>query len=230
MKSLKASISCCLFGLSLVASAETLSFNDNQTLSVRMSQDNINKVFVADDPIVEIHVPEGYVISSDDEDGAVYLQVAMTSPFTLYLNTEQGHHVGLTITPVRSMGSTIELMPKTATHVARLWEEKKGYEASLIALMKAMIEQKEIKGYGKDRPKGSTLRLDGIGRLTPKIQYQGVHFTGTIYTLCNEGSHTANFEEQDFYRDGVEAVTVLSHSLTPNQSTTVFEITKREAL
>jgi type-F conjugative transfer system secretin TraK len=230
MKSLKTSLGCCLLGLSLVAGAETLSFDDNQTLSVRMSQENINKLFVANDPIVDLHVPEGYVISSDDDEGAIYLQLAMTSPFTIYVNTEQGHHVGLTITPVRSMGNTIQLVPKTATPMARDWEEKKGYEATLIALMRAMLEQKDIKGYGKGAPEGSILSLDEIGKLTPKMRYQGVHFTGTIYTLCNDSHHDVILEEKDFYRDGVEAVTILSKRLVPSQSTTVFEITKKEVI
>ena len=62
------------------------------------------------------------------------------------------------------------------------------------------------------------------------MRYQGVHFTGTIYTLCNDSHHDVILEEKDFYRDGVEAVTILSKRLVPSQSTTVFEITKKEVI
>lgn len=199
--------------LSLSAYAETkIGFNDNDILSLSVSQNNINKIFFPEDAIIDLHAPEGYLTTSNDNDGALYFQMNSTRSMTVYLSTEQGHHVGLTLKPITSNGQTLAFIPKTASPIAKQWEEKKSYEGSLLALMRAMLKGVAPQGYGtEDGSTHQAIYLEDL-KLLPTVLYNGSHFTGIVYKLCNETDQPIHLEERDFFREGVLAVSLSTTS------------------
>ena len=229
------SLAALLLGGSLSAmAAEQLVFSDNDTVPLTLSLNNINRLFVAGDPIIDLHAPTGYVMGNTPEEqeaimddaGALYLQFATATPFTLYISTKQGHHLGITVTPTKSTGKTIQLLPRTASEQAKVWEEKRGYEASLIALMTSLLQHQIPVGYGVEKVSRAPEKFGEHGELRAQLVYNGVHFKATVYRLTNQGNHPLFLQEPDFYKKGVEAVNVGVVELGYCQSTTIIIVEK----
>ncbi len=211
----------------MAQTAEPLVFNDNESLSLKLSDTNINRLFVTKDAIVDFYAPEGYTQAEVDSQGALYIQLQHTQPFTVFISTEDGHNVGLTLVPVRSSGHNVHLMPRTATDKARLWEEKKDYESGLMRLMKAMMQNHVPKGYGVEEVSNAPKRFDSHGQLRLKVIYNGIHFKGKVYTLYNEGQAPIYLQEKDFYHEGVEAVAFSTDTLESCQTSLIYVVEKQ---
>lgn len=209
-------------------SAETLYFNDNDTLNLTMSQDNINKILIEGDPIVALHSPEQYLTSENDASGGLYLQVNVQTPFTFYLGTELGHHIAVVATPVKSMGKTYVLISKTASQKARVWEETNPYEKTVLALMRGMMTHELPKGYGIEKSvKPTPVPFGKTGALYPRELYQGKHFMGVIYEFKNVGTMPLSLSEHDFYHEDVKAVVVSKTEVLPKESVFIYEVIGR---
>lgn len=216
----------------LSQAAEKIAFNDNDNVLLRVSQNSINRIFIQDDAITDVHVPDGYLVGTTreeltDSSGALYVQLALTSPFTLYISTQQGHHLGLRVEPARVSGKTVQLMPRTATPKAKSWEETKGYEAALLALMKAMMKNEPPMGYGIEEISEAPQKFDEKGKRRLKVIYNGIHLKGKVYELSNQGPQTLILQETQFNHIGVEAVSIESTVLGYYQKTYVYVVEKQ---
>lgn len=212
----------------LAQPAEPLVFNDNDTLSLKLSDTNINRFFVSNDTIVDVYASKAFREPPQvDSQGALYLQLQPSEPFTAFITTKDGHTVGVILVPVRASGKNVHLIPRTATDKARLWEEKKNYESGLMRLMKAMMQNHVPKGYGVEEVSNAPQRFDSHGQLRLKAIYNGIHFKGKVYTLYNEGQSPLYIQEKDFYRDGVEAVAFSTDTLESCQTSLIYVVEKQ---
>lgn len=101
-----------LVSMSVIGS-NSIPFKDNSEIALTLSQGNYNRIFVKNDKIVEAVFPEkAMAIKRDEQDGSVYIMLAATNPFTLFLTTEAGRHFSVTLNSEESLGKTIELIPQ----------------------------------------------------------------------------------------------------------------------
>lgn len=218
-----------------IASAKTLSFSENQTLPVSLSNSNINSISILNDQINNVICPENACITrhnNNDQSGIVYVQILSQTPFTMYLSSVNNHHLGLTVTPIKSDGKTVVLNPIGLSGInlkAQTWETESSYRSMLITLVRDMMNNVTPDGYGFT-PIGNAHPekiFNGAGSLTLQDVWTGNYLIGAAYIFQNVTKKTLTLSESDFYHAGVRLVATTDQKVAPGQSEVVYEILSR---
>lgn len=217
---------------SLASGTSNISFVDNQRIPVTLSDTNINRIVVSNDQITNILCPSDYCTSTHnpgDESGAAYIKLLTTTPFTIFLATNAGHHVSLQVTPKSANGKTLVLNPAGASPVANKWERESSYRKLLVTLIKDMMDNKVPDGYGYTTISNSDKQkiFHGLGTMQMKGVWTGDHLIGTEYVFKNESGKTLTIPDSAFYHHGIRLVAQTSQSVSPGEYNVVYEITSR---
>lgn len=214
------------------SSVRNISFSDNQTIPVTLSDTNLNRLVVTNDQISNILCPSGFCISkhnATDQSGAVYIKLLSTSDFTLFISTAAGHHVSLQVTPKVSNGKTIVLNPVGANLVAKKWETQSSYQRMLVALIKDMMNNKVPSGFGYTPISHSAKErvFNGLGTLQMSGVWTGNYLIGLEYIFKNKTEKSITIPDSAFYHRGVRLVAQTSQTVSPGDYNVVYEITSR---
>lgn len=202
-------------------------FAENADVAVSLSQVNYNRLVVKNDKITKAHFPEGAMAVKGEEDGSLYVMVAQTEPFTLFLTTEGGHHFSTTITSENTLGKTVEFVPtvlKESPKTPHAIPVGVQHAAMFSTLMSHMMNHKTLPGYQVKRHFGRAIRLQQHLVLLPKQTYQGLEFSGEALEIYNGGSLPIDLSESWFTAPNVLAVSLSVPTLVPKQRAMVYRV------
>lgn len=226
-------IACILPLASFANSPLEKSFTDNQLLPVNLSDTNINRLVVQGDQITSVICPNGFCTSThnaDDQSGSALIKLNSSIPFTLFIQTANGHHVSLQVTPVQSDGKTLVLNPLSATMKAAKWEQQSSYKKMLITLAKAMMNNDVPEGFSFQSVKNADWKVvfNHLGKMQVKAIWQGAHVLGIQYLFYNDSSRALSVPDSAFYQPGVRLVATTEQTVPKHSYEFVYEIIDRE--
>lgn len=212
--------------MSGIVSAKTMSFSDNQTIPVHLSSANINRIMVSNDQIINLICPNGLCTSKNDNSGAAYVQLLTQNPFTLFISTQNGHHVSLTVAPASSQGRTLVLNPLGSNPKAEAWETESSYRTLLITLIRDMMNGSVPTGYGFTTINhASTQKIfHGAGSMQMEAVWTGNYLVGMAYIFKNLSGKTLTLPESAFYHTGVRLIATTNQKVQAGSTEVVYEI------
>jgi conjugal transfer pilus assembly protein TraK len=168
---------------------------DNETVQVKISSVDITRIVVQGDRIKNFKGINGaYTRENDQHTGEVYIQPTsnfQSTPFTVLVETEQGRHFTLFLTPIAVPGGTLMLVPKgVGKQQAARFEQASDYELTLSHLIRAMATDDLPEGYViKQVDSRKLFAIGNIATLRLTTIYQGLNFLGQIFELTNTQTH-----------------------------------------
>lgn len=214
--------------------AQLLEVRDGAVVTARISGSEPNRLVIRDGRIHRVWGAEGRVVLKPDSDsGQVYLQPAegwRTRPLSLFVKDAEGGVYTLVLTPTDMPSETVTLIrPERARVVDRrkavAWETGQPYEGTLLELVSNMARNEVPEGYTQAEI-GREIKLWQEARLVLVSRYTGGRLEGEVYELTNVDENKVRLEEQEFYRDGVLAVSVERHELAPGERTRIYLVTR----
>lgn len=231
MKKIIIIVCLCLTSASF-ADSIFIPFHNNSTHTLQLSQTNINRIDVPGDYIVSARCLSGQCqVSQDasDPNGGrlVELNSMDTKPFTLDVATMSGRHISLYVTPKAMQGRVVILNPLDGGSVKSNTAhngKSSSYVASLVDVMKAMMQGKLPEGFGAQTVKGRTVTLGGQVTATLKRRFSGQALVGKIYSITNKTGSTITLSPSEFYQPGVRAIALSQQSLGEGDSGYLYVI------
>ena len=236
-------VSCA--GQATVYSPVTISIKDDHQAEVRLSNVDINRLFVKGEKITSIQAPSGKMTAHNDTSGSVYLDVNGTIPFTAFVSTDTGRHFSLLIVPKSEPGQTIRLLAATPEHFhytphslrARHYEQASPYETTLIKLLKTTMLGKIPPGYTNINIHAfhaipcmqiKPLDLDHHIQQEVTTGYLGGAFAVRILNIKNNARHTIALHEADFASTGVRAISMEDDHIEPHAKLRIYEVVSND--
>lgn len=227
----KLTIMLILFIMSFNASAlQIKSVIDNETISAKISSQDVTRIFVQGDRIKSLKGIKGaYTRENDEKNGEVYIQPAPAyqgSAFTVMIETEKGRHFTLILNPVSVPSETLMLVPKgVGREEARHFERASSYELTLTHLMQEMVSHQVPEGYAVQQiDKKKCFHLGNIATFKLKTIYQGFNLRGEVFELTNTKSYAITLDESSFYKVGVRAISLSSTKVAPYGNAYIYRI------
>jgi type-F conjugative transfer system secretin TraK len=193
-------------------------FLNNQTVFIKLSLDEINKLYIKNDVISDISFPDGKIGYDYQKNGSIILTLGSevfdtSTQVTFYLYTEDGREVTIVATPVKDIGQTIELDPLNgvSTKAAEI-EANTPYHQLMAKIISSMINY----GEKKKAPEGfsvvdipidpSKYKLQKSDLLVYPIKaFKGDKFVGITYVVKNTTKYDIHINVKQFYKEGVLA-------------------------
>ncbi|MGR6831148.1 type-F conjugative transfer system secretin TraK [Aliivibrio wodanis] len=229
----------------LAAPASQLGFSNNETLTVKLSSVDINRLIVANDKITSVVCPTAFCTlpmgnGADgvpiplDPSGAALISLNVEEPFTFYVSTQKGKNFGVFATPLRIPAITTEFISTDRdTTLAAKFETNAPYQDMLVQLMQSMMRFDELnlppEGFiltNIEEKEREPVPLDVI----PKRLFSGDTFSGLMYEVKNNTTKSITLTNTRFYVRGLRALSLDKKTLAPNESTRMYQIVSGEFL
>ncbi|HAT3877906.1 TPA: type-F conjugative transfer system secretin TraK [Legionella pneumophila] len=221
--------------LSTVAlGANSTPVKDNSDIALTLSQGNYNRLVVKNDKILEaVFPPNTMAIKRDEQDGSVYVMLAASNPFTLFLTTEKGLHFSVTVNGEESLGKTIELIPSQPLITASKNPVKKSnpktitQEAvpeAILAMLTHMEQQKPFADVNVKRQFGKVERWSKGLTLLPKESWHGKLLKGEAIELYNAGKTPLELSQEWFVKEGTLAIKFSKPSIAPGEKAMLYRV------
>jgi conjugal transfer pilus assembly protein TraK len=213
----------------------TFSVQDNSDVALNLSQSNYNRLVVKNDKIVEAVFPETAMgIKRDEQDGSVYVLLTQsTSPFTLFLTTEAGHHFSVTVAGEEGLGKTVELVVPKTSAVSSLIKSTPSispkitqdpHQNAMIELINHMERKEPIPGMAVSHPFGVAKRLGAGLSLMPKEVWKGEGVEASRFEVYNGGSKALNLLPEWFEEHDVTAMKLSQPTLKPHETAILYRV------
>jgi conjugal transfer pilus assembly protein TraK len=215
-----------IFIMGILLTAQTFALEikgvvDNESVSAKISSLDVTRILIQGDRIRSFKGISGaYTRENDKNNGEVYIQptaLYQTTPFTVLVETEQGRHFTLLLTPMGVPGGTLMLVPKgVGKQQASRFEQASDYELTISHLIRAMSTDMVPEGYTVNQVDSKKVYAIGnIAKLRLKTVYQGLNFQGQIFELTNTQSVSITLDEREFFKPGTRAISLESISVAP---------------
>lgn len=146
-----------------------------------------------------------------------------TKPHEVFFSTPYGTYL-LMLTPKKIPAETIVVQINRAKiEEAKEWELEHDYIQRLKELMKALYAGTPPSGYSLNNNKIDASRWEGIEE-TIVLTMAGAGLVGEVRELVNHSKKTVRIVEQEFYREGVLAVTLIGHEIKAGEKSQAFII------
>lgn len=228
-------LSIALALLSTVAmGANSIPVKDNSDIALTLSQGNYNRLVVKNDKIMEaVFPPNAMAIKRDEQDGSVYVMLAASNPFTLFLTTEAGRHFSVTLNGEESLGKTIELVPSqpvitkkvanpTKTNPKTITQE--AVPEAILAMLTHMEQQKPFADVSVKRQFGKVERWSKGLTLLPKESWDGKLLKGETIELYNGGKESLELAQEWFAKEGTLAIKFSKPSIAPGEKAMLYRV------
>lgn len=183
-----------------IIAPQRLSFSNGDTLTVKLSTMNTNRLTIDHDQLSGVVCPPqdcAVTKPAIDPSHSAYINVNadVTAPFTVPVSTQAGRYFSLFVIPQKIPGVSLIFEPQSAgpsqdTLRADAWVHQ------LSTLMKGMVTGHPPDGFGTLRLQGKATPMMRFKKpsmvLMPIIVYRGAELTGTVYRLLNTSHHAAN--------------------------------------
>ncbi|WP_010654221.1 type-F conjugative transfer system secretin TraK [Fluoribacter dumoffii] len=221
-----------LVSMSVIGS-NSIPFKDNSEIALTLSQGNYNRIFVKNDKIVEAVFPEkAMAIKRDEQDGSVYIMLAATNPFTLFLTTEAGRHFSVTLNSEESLGKTIELIPQHPLPVKVTTRQTKTSPAganeaipeAILAMLTHMEHHKPFTDVVVTRQFGKAQRWERGLTLLPKESWDGKLLKGETIELYNGGKEPLELSQEWFAKKDTLAIKFSKPTIKPRERAMLYRV------
>lgn len=219
----------------VVMGANSIHVKDNSDIELTLSQGNYNRLVVKNDKIMEaVFPPNAMAIKRDEQDGSVYVMLAASSPFTLFLTTEAGRHYSVTLTGEESLGKTIELVPSSPVvatskvNAAKIPNSKtiaqEVVPEAILAMLAHMEQQKPFADVNVKRQFGKAERWSKGLTLLPRESWDSKLLTGEIIELYNGGKEPLELAQEWFAKEGTVAIKFSKPSIAPGEKVMLYRV------
>lgn len=217
----------CLLLAMPVHAEKIIQFKENKNVEVTISRDNLNRLLVANDKIINLRFPQSYLNIENDKDGSVYIDARDDRPFTLFVTTRSGRHFSATVKLSNDYGQTIKFVPERVVRrfAAKAKPKKKvSYQSQLVKLMKAAEQEKGLVGFKATQPHSKAVKL--LPTLKSALKYSLTNNKQIVekFTLNNTGWKPIPFDSTWFKNKDTKALLVKSQVIYPRQSLTVLRV------
>ncbi|MBN9289486.1 MAG: hypothetical protein BGO43_13560 [Gammaproteobacteria bacterium 39-13] len=219
----KCSLLIFLFSTSTFA-IQNKSVIDGETIHANISQNELTRIFIQSDRIREVKsANSNFVLEKDEENGQIFLMPnsGQESTVNLFLTTELGRTISLSLKPKLSTAETLKLefiSSDSATPSAPPFS----YEASIFQLMKAMKARKSLEGYIA-QPKSDVNVIENGLEKSEVMAYLG-KFKGKILSVKNQTDTLIKVDEEEFKEQGIKAIAIAKRILMPQERTEAYLI------
>ncbi len=218
-----------------VMSQSSLAVRDNSDVALNLSQSNYNRLVVKNDKIVEAIFPETAMgIKRDEQDGSVYVMLtAQSSPFTLFLTTESGHHFSVTVTGEDGLGKTVELVaPKMAvasnttkaSAVANPKITQDPHQDAMLEIINHMERHELMPGMTISHPFGRAERMGAGLSLIPKEVWAGEGVKAERLEVYNGSAKPLNLLPEWFESENVTAMKLSQPILKSHETAILYRV------
>lgn len=227
-----------------VIQAAMLPFHMHETLSLDLSTDDPNRLFVKGDKIINVACPHGFCLIDQAhlaETGDLLLTLtksaAKAPAFTFFVSTESGAELTILASGRHIMGQTIGFVAKDGQAKSALnFEKSAPYPEMVVALMNAWIQTHQ--GDASVLPDGYHLQFvekpnDAVTTphgftVTPIAVLAGGTFSGMLYRLNNFEAKTLHLQHKSFYQHNMIAVALSKESLAQGEIGFVYALFQGE--
>lgn len=210
--------------------ATLIPFQNHETVSIELSSDDPNRLFVPGDQIINVSCPEGFCIIDKHhlvETGDVLLSLSEAAKaagvFTFFISTANGAEITLLATSQSVPGKTIGFKGKNNQALA--FEKSAPYPELLVTLIKNMMSAHQSNHPGS-LPTGFTLNETNT-TMTPSKQngftvtlvalIEGGVFTGHVYAIQNNQRVPLTLKHASFYQKNMAANAFSKETLVPGE-------------
>lgn len=204
------------------APPSVISFEEGEQFKLALSSVNFNRLYVEGEAIIKLSYPE-HAFTVDKSkidnpavtDGSVYIKPNFEVPITLFLTTDKGHHVSLTLTPDESSGKTLRLVAKAQTQLKYV---KPNTDVSEVDEAMAALRAGETpKDFKVERVRSSPFYIKKDIKVTLEKQYQGQGLTGYVYRLENKSNHEIALATNLFSHKNAQSLALSDEELPPKK-------------
>ena len=205
---------------------------DNHDIALVLSQSNYNRLVVKNDKIVEAVFPsQSMNIKRDEQDGSIYVMLASSNSFTLFLTTESGLHFSVTVTGEEGLGKTVEMMAphskvlaQTTTSVPLTQPSEDPHQRSMIELIQHMEKKEPMAGMSISHPFGRVERMGAGLTLIPKEIWTGEGIIAERLEVINRGKTTLTLLPSFFEGKNVEALKLSQSILKSHETAMLYRV------
>lgn len=223
-----------------VIQAAMIPFHMHETLSLDLSTDDPNRLFIKGDKIINVACPHGFCLIDQAhlaETGDLLLTLtksaAKAPAFTFFVSTEAGAELTILASGRHIMGQTIGFVAKDGQAKSVLnFEKSTPYPEMVVALMNAWIQTHQ--GDASVLPDGYHLQFvekpnDAVTTphgftVTPIAVLAGGTFSGMLYRLNNFEAKTLHLKHKSFYQHNMIAVALSKESLAQGEIGFVYAL------
>ena len=224
----------------------SLSFYNNQTVTVPLSLADANRLYIDNDHIKDIGCMRGFCVSKEFDTGDAIIKLGEAAQFakggfTVFVSTQKGRKLALQVLPKAIPGQVIALQALSGVSETTIQKDKQNspYQEHLIELIKAMINHHQghhphlindhsvLSDYGVvEITNTSAERLNSAITILPYRLFQGERFMGVVYRVKNASHHQVPLTGAQFYKSGMLALALSTESLAPQETAFVYQIQK----
>lgn len=211
-----------------VSSEEVKTFKNNAEISIELSSTNQNRLMIKSDKIIKAAFPDGALTYQYDEtDGSMYVHPEIEKPFTLFLSSQKGQHLSLTVNSVESLGKTIAFN----TYKPRLIRKPKGavkkeapFKKEVLAMMNYMTKGINMPGVDVSHVRVSAGHFNNGLRLIRKEIWQGATYKGELLEVYNNSKRVINLNPNWFTGRKSKAIRLSQVTLAPKDKAMLYRI------
>jgi type-F conjugative transfer system secretin TraK len=212
-----------LFFISMTSFAmQTKQIVDGQAIQALIAQKELTRIFVQSDRIKDIKsAASDFTLEKDEENGQIFIMPhpGKQEPISLFVTTELGKTIALSLKPTLSSAETLELvyaLPKDEKHI----EKAQSYEESIFQLVKAMSKRGTIAGYAIENVTDNQEIVNGLEKKELMI-YQG-RFKGKVIAIKNQTDTLITLNDEEFKEPNIKAIAFVKMDLMPGSSTEAY--------
>lgn len=204
---------------------------EGQTYHAQISRDEMTQLSVKDGRITSMNFPDGRLtVERNEEQGFAILRARDDNPVSLIITTNSGQSHSIYLTPVQSGLDTILIKekpsaPKTLNSSSESKSDPQTKQVKRLILAMARSE-KDFSDYLVE-PDSRELSLWQEANFRLVDRYVGPEMSGMRFLLTNVSTTTMRLGEQEFYKQGVIAVSIDRHVLSPGETTYVYVVKVR---
>lgn len=207
---------------------------DNETTTAKISSVDVTRIFVQGDRIKSLRGIKGaYTRENDESNGEVYIQptgLYQERPFTILIDTENGKHFTLLLTPISAPSETLMLVPKGVGRMSAMkFEKASPYELTINHLIKAMKNGEVPEGYSiSEVDSKKSYQFGDRMKVRLKTIYSGVNFIGQIFEITNLKNHSIDISEKEFYKTGTNAISLDAIQIPANEKINLYRVVSHD--
>ena len=213
---------------STLLALQTYPLVTQQKTTIPISQDQQNRIAIANDRIQQIFGAEGsFDVQSDDVSGQIFVKCVNsqpTKPQTITIVSESGLTQDLKLLPQKIEFQSVLLKPIVTPENPE--KSQPSYLQHLVDLMTAMIGGQKRDAYKVTGLQHAERSFKEPLVIKNQLIYRGEYAEGYIYHLKNEGEETLSLKEKNLALPQDLALALTKNSLPPGEETYLFVITK----
>ncbi|SGZ09603.1 type-F conjugative transfer system secretin TraK [Moritella viscosa] len=210
-------------------------FDDNDTIPIKLSSLNLNRLVVEDDKITALSCPIGFCTthgSKKDKSGSITVKLNIALPFTAHVSTTKGRNFALFVTP-KAAPAVVSKFKASNSHVTKksVFSRAFDYPVQIAKLTKEMVLWSRFKtpidGFKVHEVDPQSLpktKRDDLA-IIPKTVFVGADYSAIIYTLKNQTQKTMPITTAQFYSFSARSASISKNSLAPNEEALLYIVT-----